>query len=86
MFQFNFICKKIDFYKGNDVFKFLYKNIKIQVKFISKKKINREITFYKIVSKMFQPFFLLITNDMYIHTHTHTHTHTLSNFQSSKSF
>ena len=65
---------------------FFTKILKSKSNLLVKKKINREITFYKIVSKMFQPFFLLITNDMYIHTHTHTHTHTLSNFQSSKSF
>ena len=59
MFQFNFICKKIDFYEGNDVFKFLYKNIKIQVKFISKKKLIGKLLFTKLFQNCFNLFFYL---------------------------
>ena len=57
MYQFNSICKQINFcyfYRKHDFYNFIYKNIKIQSKFINIKKKSKNEFFTKLITKIFE--------------------------------
>ena len=66
MFQFNFICKQMDFYyfyKKHDFYNFT-KLIKSNSILLVKMIFNRAMTFYKIIYKNTSIPFLLTKNDL----------------------